>query len=322
MQNHATPSDPGSSPRPEVVSGPATTARGPRALPIQWNHSGSADSPRRHPKRHPGANGFTLIELLVVIAIIAILAALLLPALSKAKTKANGLMCLSNGHQLGLAWLLYADDHADRLVLNLGYGRGGPPGGQDWVLGWLNWTTSPDNTNLTKVVGPNALLAPYLARTPAVFRCPADRILSVEQRHARWTQRVRSVSMNFTLGNDYSDDIDRGFRSRWKLGHLTAPPPAHTWVFVDEHPDSINNGYLTVYINHVWEDLPASYHNQGCGFSFADGHSEIKKWRDPTVKQPVRFDNTYMWNGGIAIPPEHRTDHEWLKERTGPRLNP
>jgi prepilin-type N-terminal cleavage/methylation domain-containing protein/prepilin-type processing-associated H-X9-DG protein len=263
--------------------------------------------------------GFTLIELLVVIAVIAILAAILLPALTKAKVRANGIMCLSNGRQLGLAWLQYADDHADRLVLNLGYGAEGPPGGQDWVLGWLDWTTRPDNTNLIQVVGPNALLAPYLARTPAVYSCPADGILSPQQRIVRWTQRVRSVSMNFALGNEYVE-VDRGYRSRSKLGHLTAPPPALTWVFVDEHPDSINNGYLTVYVRDVWEDLPASYHNQGCGFSFADGHSEIKKWRDPTVRPPVRFNNSYMWGGGIAIPPEHRSDHEWLKERTGPRL--
>ena len=252
----------------------------------------------------------------MVIAIIAILAGLLLPALTKAKAKAHGLVCLSNGHQLGLAWIQYADDHEDSLVRNSGYGEAGPAAGRDWVLGWLDWTTRSDNTNVSQVTGSNAMLAPYVARTPGIYQCPADRIIAPAQRAAGWSRRVRSISMNMTLGNDYVSS--RGFRSRLKLGHLINPPPAMTWVFVDEQPDSINNGYLTVYTNLVWEDLPASYHNGACGFSFADGHSEIKKWSDPTVMQAIRFDNTYMWNGRLPIPPEHRSDHDWFVARTGP----
>jgi prepilin-type N-terminal cleavage/methylation domain-containing protein/prepilin-type processing-associated H-X9-DG protein len=260
------------------------------------------------------AGAFTLIELLVVIAIIAILAGMLLPALAKAKAKARALTCLSNGRQLGLAWIQYADEHEDRLVPNMAYGPGGPADGGNWVLDFLDWSIGSDNTNVLKVVGSSALLAPYVARTPTVYHCPADRFLAPPQRAAGWAWRVRSVAMNSTLGNG---DVDRGFRSASKLGHLTDPAPTGTWVFTDEHPDSINNGYLAVRADDAWEDLPASYHNDGCTFGFADGHAEMKKWRDPTVKPPVRF---FSWGGTHPIPSQHRADHQWLVERTGRRV--
>lgn len=252
--------------------------------------------------------GFTLIELLVVIAIIAILAGMLLPTLTKAKAKSQGIYCMANGKQLLLAWHLYASDQGDRLASN-----------PDWVPGWLDWGLRTDNTNTLHLTGPEALLSPYTAQNVGIFKCPADNFLSGLQRNAGWSKRVRSMSMNFTLGSELdSVATNRGVkRTARKMADIVDPAPGSTWVFVDEHPDSINNGYFTVFLNaDQWEDLPASYHNGACGFSFADGHSEIKKWLEPSTRQPVRYVSISTPPLPPALGPSEQRDHKWLQERT------
>jgi len=264
-------------------------------------------------RRRPG-DGFTLIELLVVIAVIAILAGLLLPALSKAKVRAQCLHCLNSTRQLGLAWLIYADDNVGRLVPNTG-GNSTDPNVVDWVRGRMDWSTAPDNTNALRFKEQNALLGPYTHGAPGLYRCPGDQFLDPTQKKAGWRQRVRSVSMNFSLGDPARSDYLGALITR-KLGDIVNPAPSRRWAFVDEHADSINNGYFTVYMDeNRWEDLPAAYHNGACGFAFTDGHSEIKKWLDRFTRKPVAFDNTFSWRSS-TLPVSSLQDHRWLQERT------
>jgi prepilin-type N-terminal cleavage/methylation domain-containing protein/prepilin-type processing-associated H-X9-DG protein len=243
------------------------------------------------PKRN---RAFTLIELLVVIAIIAILAALLLPALSKAKIKAEGISCLSNMRQLQVAWYMYTDDNNGLLVLNA---PGGGTNPVTWINGWIDWGMTPDNTNTLLLT--QGLMAPYTAKTLGIYKCPADKI------NADNGPRVRSISMNTYMSRaDFAASYTK---------YTQLLQPSQLWVFLDEHPDSINDGlFSTLAAANTWNDLVASYHNGAAGFAFADGHCEIKKWLDATTKQPIR---RKQWTGLKISPPNNR-DLQWLLQHT------
>jgi len=285
--------------------------------------------------------GFTLIELLVVIAIIAILAGMLLPALSKAKTKAHGIMCMSNMRQLSLAWTQYAHDANDQIPYASPANLGGTDPRTDpyvWVTGLLDFDpANPSNWDISKDIQKSPLWT-YCGGAPGIWRCPGDKSSVVPNSgpyKGRRVPRVRSMSMSIWLGGfggKLSTPLPGVSSPPWRLylksSELLDPGPSSTLLFWDEREDAINWGNFFVDMTgfpdqptatQFAQDYPASYHNRAGGLSFVDGHAEIKRWADPRTAPAVRKDSNWLSAGPSIASPNNR-DIVWLQERATRRI--
>jgi prepilin-type N-terminal cleavage/methylation domain-containing protein/prepilin-type processing-associated H-X9-DG protein len=272
--------------------------------------------------KRPRLQAFTLIELLVVIAIIAILAAILMPALARAKSKAQATACLLNAKQLTLAWMMYIDENSDKFM---------EPGK---MVSGGDMTWGACNTDVNLMLDDKALISPYV-KMGGAFKCPADNY----QAAGNTGPRIRSYSVDGALGGGPSVGSNyqpgnppemRVYFAPTKITELKNPGPGNVYVMLDEHPDSINDsaymldaGKWSINDEH-WRDFPGSLHNNGVSISFVDGHAEMHRWQTAKTSQVVEykcFGQTYAPIYGWTSPLNQNynlvrnADYEWMIDR-------
>jgi prepilin-type processing-associated H-X9-DG protein len=259
-----------------------------------------------------------LVELLVVIALVAILASLLLPALARGKTKAQQALCLNHHRQLNLGVAMYAQDNEDHLPYNLAASEikqnlasGGP---NNWANSVLNWELDESNTNV--FLNSRAALGSYVSHNSRVFRCPTDLVLSEIQRASGWSERSRTISMNAMVGHAgmfltaTGNSNNPSYHQYRRFSEFTSA--SEIFVFIEEHPDSINDGYfVNRAASYQWNDLPASFHNGAANLAYGDGHVEAHRWQDLSTKKPARPDAA-----DLPFTPTEHNDFYWIIKRT------
>jgi prepilin-type N-terminal cleavage/methylation domain-containing protein/prepilin-type processing-associated H-X9-DG protein len=271
--------------------------------------------------------GFTLIELLVVIAIIAILAAMLLPALSAAKERAQAINCMNNKRQIMLATIMYTGDNKDFLPYNFDPRNTPPPGfiynnSPSWISGILDWTAGTYNTNTADLVDSRySLLGSYVGGKVGVFQCPADQYASAVQRRFSWSHRSHSIAEDAAVGPGPRYPVSNfGWpMSSWyvaqKVTDFHSPGPSECWVYIDEHPDSMDDAllYTANYPVTSFTEMPGNLHAGGCGVTFGDGHAEVHNWKGPVMGTHRKV--TYLTQRNLACAVDD-PDMIWLAQHT------
>lgn len=227
-----------------------------------------------------------------------------------------------------LAWTMYAGDNTEHVPNNNDPTPTVTPpwmGGPSWAAGIMDWNAGLNsaNTNLLLLTTPSvASLAPYIGLQVKLYWCPADHFLSGAQ-HG-WTHRDRSVAMDAAVGGGhrYSFPWSAGpppFFVATKTSQFLHPGFSQSWVFIDEHPDAIDDIILYVNPNEAtgigqFTELPSDLHNNACGVGFADGHGEIHKWTDSRTLVPVIYNGSNARQINISGTPS--PDLAWLAQCT------
>ena len=304
-----------------------TQGVGPEYCNLRSQYSGLTPLQRRAPSARPTnirigePRGFTLIELLVVIAIIAILAAMLLPALGRAKLKAQGIQCMGHLKQLQLAFILYSGDNNSRIVRTGGQNEQPAslpdpktdPGniGNMWVYGDISVGNQASDPTYIQL----GLLYPY-TKSLTLYKCPADKRSAAGSTFNTYPLSNRSMSLNGWMNAIRSWNVTRSHTIKGKdfrkESDLVIPGASRIFTFIDENPYSINDGWFicdpTI---RAWVDKPATYHGNAGGLAFADGHAEIKRWRDSAL---IGFRGTTSTD--LPPPTPDPGDLGWLQERS------